>query len=78
VKGKKNKIWFIYTYHRESGEIVAYVWGRRDLKTAKKQRKRIEWLGISYDQVTKNKRNSFILTFVEDNHKVGKEYTGEM
>jgi hypothetical protein len=35
VGKKKNKIWLIYAYHRGSGEIVAYVWGKRDLKTAK-------------------------------------------
>ena len=27
VGRKSNKIWLIYAYHRESGEIVAYVWG---------------------------------------------------
>ncbi len=30
---KKNKQWLIYAYHRETGEIVAYVWGKRDLAT---------------------------------------------
>jgi IS1 family transposase len=50
VGKKKNKIWLIYAYHRESGEIVAYVWGKRDLKTAKKLRKRLRRLGISYDR----------------------------
>jgi IS1 family transposase len=28
----RNKIWLIYAYHRESGEIVAFVWGKRNLK----------------------------------------------
>jgi hypothetical protein len=32
---KKDKVWLIYAYHRESGEIAAFVWGKRDLKTAK-------------------------------------------
>jgi serine kinase of HPr protein (carbohydrate metabolism regulator) len=27
VGKKKNKVRLIYAYHRESGEIVAYVWG---------------------------------------------------
>jgi hypothetical protein len=26
VGKKKNKVWLIYAYHRDSGEIVAYVW----------------------------------------------------
>jgi hypothetical protein len=34
VGKKSNKIWLIYAYHRVSWEIVAYVWGKRDLKTA--------------------------------------------
>ncbi|MHB9294079.1 hypothetical protein Holit_03205 [Hollandina sp. SP2] len=29
---KENNVWFIY--HRETGEIVAFVWGKRGLKTA--------------------------------------------
>jgi hypothetical protein len=44
VGKKKNKVWLIYAYHRESGEIVAFVWGKRDLKTAQKLRKRIKRL----------------------------------
>jgi IS1 family transposase len=39
---KKNTVWLIYVYHRESGEIVAYVWGKRDMKTAKKLSKKIK------------------------------------
>jgi hypothetical protein len=44
---KKNKVWLIYAYHRESGETVGYVWGKRDRKTAEKLGKRIKRLGIS-------------------------------
>ena len=33
VGNKKNKKWLIYAYHRKAGEIVAYVWGKRDLAT---------------------------------------------
>jgi IS1 family transposase len=51
VGKKKNKVWLIYAYHRESGDIVAYVWEKRDIKTAKKLRERIKGLGISYDRV---------------------------
>jgi IS1 family transposase len=38
INKKKDKILLIYAYHRESGEIVAFVWEKRDLKTAKKLR----------------------------------------
>ncbi|GHU28452.1 hypothetical protein FACS1894172_06810 [Spirochaetia bacterium] len=51
VKEKKNKVWLIYAYHWETVEIVAYVWGKRDLKTAQKLRKWIKRLGITYDTV---------------------------
>jgi hypothetical protein len=31
VGKKKNIVWLIYARHRESGEIVAHVWGKRDI-----------------------------------------------
>ncbi|MDR2086630.1 MAG: IS1 family transposase, partial [Dysgonamonadaceae bacterium] len=33
VGEKKNKVCLIYAYDRECGEIVSFVWGKRDLKT---------------------------------------------
>ena len=75
VGKKTNKIWLIYAYERESGEIVAYVWGKRDLKTAKKLRKRLKELGITYDYAAIDKWESFVTAFSEDQELVGKEYT---
>jgi IS1 family transposase len=72
---KTNKLWLIYAYHRESGEIVAYVWGKRDLKTAKKLRGRLKRLGITYDGVAIDKWESFMTAFNEDRKLAGKEYT---
>jgi IS1 family transposase len=63
---KKNKVWLIYAYHRGSGEIVAYERGKRKLKKAKKLRKRIRRLGISYDRIGADDRDSFISVFGED------------
>jgi IS1 family transposase len=68
-------VWLIYAYHRESGEIVANEWGKRDLKTAKKLRKRIRGLGISYDKVATDDWDSFLSAFGEDNRDTGKEHT---
>ena len=34
VGHKKNKVWLIYAYHQKTGQIVAFIWGKRDLKTA--------------------------------------------
>ena len=62
-------------YHRESGEIVAYVWGKRDLKTAKKLRKRINRLGITYDRIATDSWDNFLAAFALDLHDVGKQYT---
>jgi hypothetical protein len=31
VGNKGKKYWLIYAYERQGGEIVAYVWGKRDL-----------------------------------------------
>jgi IS1 family transposase len=75
VGEKKNKVWLIYAYHRESGEIVAYVWGKRDIKTAEKLRKQIKRLGISYGQIATDNWDSFLAVFGEDKHMVGKKYT---
>jgi len=75
VGWKKNKVWLIYAYHRETGEIVAYVWGKRDLKTAKKLRKRLKWLGVSYDRIACDEWDSFLTAFDEDEKLVGKEHT---
>ena len=75
VGKKTNKVWLIYAYHRETGEIVAYVWGKRDLKTAKKLRKRLEQLGVTYDEVAIDNWESFTRAFGEDKKVVGKENT---
>jgi IS1 family transposase/transposase-like protein len=75
VGSKKNKIWLIYAYHRDSGEIVAYVWGKRDLKTANKLRKRLIRLGITYGRIGTDDWQSFITAFLQDTHDVGKEFT---
>jgi IS1 family transposase len=59
VGEKKNKVWLIYTYDRESGEIVSFVWGKRDLKTARKLRKKLIAVGICYDQICTDNWESF-------------------
>ena len=72
VGRKSNKVWLIYAYHRETGEIVAYVWGKRDLKTAKKLRKRLK---ITYDYIGVDNWDSFLTAFEEDQQLTGKQYT---
>jgi IS1 family transposase/transposase-like protein len=75
VGKKSNKVWLIYAYHRETGEIVAYVWGKRDLKTAQKLRKRLKRLGITYGAIACDERDSFLAAFGEEAKFRGKRYT---
>jgi IS1 family transposase len=75
VGNKKNKVWLIYAYHRETGEIVCFVWGKRDFQTAQKLKKKMTDLGISYGSIATDNWDSFVAVFKEDNHLVGKEYT---
>ena len=75
VGRKTNKVWLIYAYHRESGEIVAYVWGKRELKTAVKLRKRLKRLGIRYNRIASDEWDSFLTAFKADELLIGKRYT---
>jgi IS1 family transposase len=51
------------------------VWGKRDLKTALKLKKRIKRLGISYDRIATDGWNSFLAAFAENCHDADKEHT---
>ena len=74
--GKKaNKVWLLYAYHRSTGEIVAYVWGKRNKKTAKKLRTKLLSLGVSFDTVYSDDWESFKDAFSTDNHVTGKTNT---
>jgi len=75
VGSKKNRKWLIYAYHRETGEIVAYVWGNRDLETAKNLRKRLEELGVSYDRIACDEWESFLSAFGDKVLLRGKKHT---
>ena len=75
VYRKKRKVWLVYAYDRATNEIVAYVWGKRDLKTAKKLRVRLKQLKVSYGSISMDNWDSFITTFEADNKRVGKQHT---
>jgi len=72
VGNKKNKQWLIYAYHRASGEIVAFVWGKRNLKTAKMLRNKLAFGGVGFDTVYSDSWESFTVAFASDNHITGK------
>ena len=75
VGSKKNRKWLIYAYHRKTGEIVAYAWGKRNLKTAKRLRRRLLELGVSYDRIACNEWESFLSAFGDCHLLIGKQYT---
>jgi IS1 family transposase len=41
----------IYAYHRATGEIVSFVWGKRDLKTAGKLQKKLSDSRVNYGSI---------------------------
>jgi len=55
--------------------IVAYVWGKRDLKTARQLRKRLEEHGVSHDRIAHDERDSFVFAFAGVTTSCGKRYT---
>jgi IS1 family transposase len=75
VQKKSRKVWLIYAYHRETGEIVAFVWGKRDLKTANELKKKLSDSGVSYGSIATDDWNSFVTAFKDQNHLIGKRYT---
>ena len=75
VKKKSNKVWLIDAYDRQTGEIVAYVWGKRNLKTARKLRTKLAESGVTYTKIYSDDWQSFVTTFKADNLEIGKAGT---
>ncbi|MFC2996001.1 IS1 family transposase [Acinetobacter sichuanensis] len=75
VGNKQNKQWLIYAYHRETGEIVAYVWDKRDLTTAKRLKLKLKQLGVSYTDISSDNWGSFVTTFKKCKQLIGKFFT---
>lgn len=75
VGKKSNKQWLIYAYHRKTGEIVAYVWGKRDLKTVRKLKAKMKELGVTFASIASDTWDSFITGFKDFVQKTGKFFT---
>jgi IS1 family transposase len=56
---RRTKYGLIYAYHREGG-IVGFVWGTRDLKTAKKLSKEDKRGGARHERIATDDRDSFL------------------
>jgi IS1 family transposase len=62
-------------YHRETGEIVAYVWGKRDLATVKRLKVRLKQLGVSYVRIASDHWDSFVTAFKCSKQVIDKFFT---
>ena len=72
---KSYKQWLIYAYHRETGEIVAYVWGKRHLATVQRLKTKLKQLGIHYTRIASDHWDSFITAFKNCKQSIGKLFT---
>ncbi|SSY80513.1 IS1 transposase [Alysiella crassa] len=76
VGHKKNKVWLIYAYHAKTGEIVAFVWGKRDLQTALALKTRLKELKVTYDRIASDEWDAFVNAFSDaDDQWIGKQHT---
>jgi len=75
VGNKKNKVWLQYAYERESGEIVSFVWGKRDLHTALSLKAELKRLNITYERIVSDHWESFAKAFADCEHIQGKAFT---
>ena len=75
VGNKNNKPWLIYAYHRKTGKIVAYVWGKRDLATVQQLKIKLKHLGIHYTRIASDHWENFITTFKNCKQSIGKFFT---
>ena len=75
VGNKQNKQWLIYAYHRETGEIVAYVWGKRDLATVQRLKAKLKTLGVQYTRIASDLWDSFVTAFKNYKQAIGKFFT---
>ena len=70
-----NKVWLVYAYDPDTSEIVAFIWGRRNLKTAKQLRAKLDELGVDFGYICCDNWDSFLTAFDFDFKKVGKYHT---
>lgn len=68
---KKNKVWLIYAYCKTTGEIVAFVWGKRDLKTALALKQHLKELKITYGCIAHDDWKAFDTAFSDADEQWG-------
>ena len=63
-------------YHKQTGEIVAYVWGKRDLQTALLLKQQLKKFKVTYDRIASDEWEAFINAFSDaDDQWIGKQHT---
>jgi insertion element IS1 protein InsB len=70
---KRQKRWLIYAYAPETDEVLAYVVGKRDIKTVKKLYALLKKLTI--DTICTDAWEAFKHVFATMNHQIGKHLT---
>ena len=75
IQRKDNKGWLIYAYCRKSKEIVAYVWGQRNLATVRKLKAKLKQLNVRYKHIASDDWQSFKRVFGGSHHFIGKQHT---
>ncbi len=63
-------------YHAKTSEIVAFVWGKRDLQTALALKQRLKALKVSYERIAGDNWDAFVNAFSDTGDQwVGKQHT---
>jgi IS1 family transposase len=60
---------------KDIGEIVAFVLGKRDIKTAKALKQKLLDFGVSYRNIATDDWDSFVVVFKGEKRLTGKRYT---
>ena len=56
-------------YDPDTGEIVAYVWGKRNLKTARELRTKLDELGVDFGYICCDNWDSFLTQYSANNQE---------
>lgn len=73
VGNKQKKVWLLYAICKNSGEILAANWGKRDKKSIKALLKKLQGVEINF-YCTDNWR-AFTEVLPKEKHIIGKKYT---
>ena len=73
VGNKQKKVWLLYAICKNSGEILAASWGKRDKRNIKTLLKKLQWLEINF-YCTDHWR-AFAEVLPKEKHIIGKKYT---